>query len=164
MTRRAFVMVSIIFMFTPVATFARGFSSHSAPAVRQAAPASRGSASAPRAASSVSAPRTVSSSYRPSYSGYNPPIGSRVFSPGFSFTELFFWSYLFSHTGQQQVQVQQPDGHTVTAQTNNVDVMYYVDLGLLLIFGFGIIGLIVWIVNKLTQPTINNQGLSYGSH
>jgi hypothetical protein len=101
---------------------------------------------------------------RSSFGGYRPPVGSRVYSPGFSFTELFFWSYLFSHNGNQQVQVQQPDGHTVTAQTNNVDVMYYVDLALLLVFGFGIIGLIVWFVNKLTQPKKLTGEISYGSH
>ena len=164
MIRRFVLVMGLILALVPLTASARGSRGVSAPAVRQAAPISRGSASAPRSSTNFSTPRTITGSYRPSFSGYTPPVGSRVFSPGFSFTELIFWSYLLSHTSQQQVQVQQPDGHTVTAQTNNVDVMYYVDLVIMLALGFGIIGVIVWFVNKLTQPKSINRGLTYGSY
>jgi hypothetical protein len=164
MIRKALVLLLTLIMLSPLVAEARGSRGGYAPSSRHSAPVSRSSATAPKTSSNFSTPRTISSSYRPSFSGYTPPLGSRVYSPGFSFTELFFWSYLLSHTGQQEVQVQQPDGHTVSAQTNNVDVMYYVDLGIMLVFGFGIIAIIVYFVNKLTQPKNVTRGLTYGSN
>jgi hypothetical protein len=162
--RRISLVLLTIFLLLPVASYARGSRGGFAPSSRRSAPITRSSSSAPRTSSTFTAPRTISSSYHPTFTGYQPPLGSRVYSPGFSLTELLFWSYLFNHNGYQQVNVQQPDGHTVTAQTGNIDVMYYIDLGLLLVFGFGIIGIIVWFVNKLTQPKDINRGTSYGTY
>ena len=96
----------------------------------------------------------VTSSSRPTYSGgYSPPVGSVVFNRGFSLTDLFFWSYIFSHNGQQQVAVQQPDGKKVqTTDPSQVDWMYYIDWAIMIILAIGVIIFIVWIVNKYTSP------------
>jgi hypothetical protein len=164
MIRRLFLIC--LLTIVPASTYARGSSAR--------APVSRGSStrsyqnsspvrrSAPRTTSSIgSTPRTIGSNYHPSFSGYNPPFGSRVYSPGFSLTDLLLFSYLFNHNGNQQVIVEQPDGQNVTTQTSQIDIMYYVDIALLLILGFGLIGLIVWYINKKTQPKAFDKGLHY---
>jgi hypothetical protein len=165
--KRLIIICALLLL--PVTAFARGSSGGghapssrgaSGPSIRSSGPASRSTSNS----TNFSAPRTINSNFRPSFSGYTPPIGSRVYSPGFSFTDFLIFSYLFSHTGNQQVIVQQPDGHKVTTQSDSVDVMYYVDFAILLLLGFGLIGLIVWYVNKKTQPSNFDKGTHYATY
>lgn len=96
----------------------------------------------------------VTSGNQPTFAhGYTPPTGSVVYNRGFNVLDLLFWSYIFSHNGQQQVVVQQPDGQKVqTSDPSQVDWMYYIDWGIMILLAIGLIVLIVWFVNKHTQP------------
>ena len=96
----------------------------------------------------------VTSGNRPTFSkGYYPPLGSVVYNRGFSFTDLIFWSYIFNHNGQQQIVVQEPNGQKVqTTDPNQIDWMYYIDWAIMILLAVGLIVLIVWFVNKHTQP------------
>lgn len=96
----------------------------------------------------------VTSGNQPTFAhGYTPPTGSVVYNRSFNIVDLLFWSYIFSHNGQQQVVVQQPDGQKVqTSDPNQIDWMYYVDWVIIILLAIGLIVLIVWFVNKHTQP------------
>ena len=155
--------MSTLLIVAPSSISARGAargSSGSTGRSSQSAPLSRGGA--PAARSTTTLAHTVSSSYRPSFSGYTPPLGSQIFNRSFSFTDLFFWSYLLNHDGHQQVVVQQPDGQKVTTPTNAVDVIYYVDMAVVVLLGLGVIGSIVWWVNKKTQSHSLTNHSPYG--
>ena len=89
---------------------------------------------------------------QPNFRGYTPPFGSTIFNRPFSITDLLFWSYIFNHDSHQTVLVQQPDGKTVSAKTDTIDWIYWIDMGLLIVFVLAAIGGVVYVVNKLTQP------------
>ena len=163
----AAIMLSFL-LVSPV--FARGSSSHSFSSGSGRSFQSSGHATTTRPSFSSSAPKVSSSKpvingysttgsrvtagNRPTFShGYIPPTGSVVYNRGFSIVDLFFWSYIFSHNGEQQVVVQQPDGKKVqTTDPAQVDWMYYIDWAIMILLAVGLIILIVWFVNKHTQP------------
>jgi cobalamin biosynthesis Mg chelatase CobN len=94
----------------------------------------------------------VSSSYRPTFrGGYTPPVGSTVIyqsDPWYSYLPLM---YLLSHDSHKDVAVQQPDGKTVKTQDPGIDRMYVFNWIMTILIALGLIGLLVWWVNKLSK-------------
>jgi pretoxin HINT domain-containing protein len=93
--------------------------------------------------------------YTPRFTnGYSAPAGSVVYYPQHSFTDYLPWIYLFSQNSpsHDQATIVQPDGKEVQAQPapEGVDGLAVLNWVLLIAIVAGIIGGIVWGVNKYT--------------
>lgn len=105
--------------------------------------------------------------YTPRFkNGYTPPAGSTVYYPQHSFVDYLPWIYLFSQDSpaNDHATVVQPDGKEVTAPpvTEGADGLAIFNWVLLIAIIIGIIGGIVWGVNKLTKKDEPKRS-SYGS-
>lgn len=94
--------------------------------------------------------------YAPKFtSGYTAPAGSVVYYPQHSFIDYLPWIYLFSQDSpaNDKVTVVEPDGKEVEAQpqAEGDDGMVVLNWILLILMGGGVLILIVWGVNKLTD-------------
>lgn len=94
--------------------------------------------------------------YTPKFkNGYSAPEGSVVYYPQHSFIDYLPWIYLFSNNSpsKDQATIVQPDGKQVTAPPveEGIDGLAVFNWVLLIVIIVGIIGGIVWGVNKLTN-------------
>jgi len=92
--------------------------------------------------------------YTQHFYGYNPPVGSVVYYPSYSFFDYLPWIYLFSDNSPHNAQatVVQPDGKQVVAQPQQgIDGMIIFNWILLVLILIGICVGIVWGVNKVTR-------------
>ncbi|HEY5806152.1 MAG TPA: hypothetical protein VIS56_02070 [Candidatus Saccharimonadales bacterium] len=99
----------------------------------------------------------VGDTYQPRFAGYSAPMGSVVYYPQHSFVDYLPWIYLFSQDSpsHDQAAIVQPDGKQVMAEpVRGTDGMAIFNWFLLIVFFVAIIGGIVWLVNKKTQPKL----------
>jgi hypothetical protein len=93
----------------------------------------------------------VGEGYTPTFKGgYAPPAGSTVYyrDSGGSAWDWFPMYYIMTHDGSSQAVVTQPDGQEKEVEEEGGDGMYFFNWVLVILIGVGIIGLIIWFVNK----------------
>lgn len=103
----------------------------------------------------------VSDTYQPRFNGYTAPPGSVVYYPQHSPLDYLPWIFLFSQSSpsHDQAMVVQPDGKQVVAEPpKGVDGMVIFNWFIIIVFLALLLGGIVWLVNKKTQP---KKGLAY---
>lgn len=107
--------------------------------------------------------------YSPRFTnGYSAPPGSVVYYRDTSVIDYLPWIYLFGHSNaapaNQQATVVQPDGKEVVAkpQPGGTDGLAILNWILLILIVAGIIGCIVWGVNKLTKKKKPTPRSAYG--
>ena len=91
--------------------------------------------------------------YQPRFrNGYQAPAGSTVYyDNGFSAWSMIPLWYIMTHDGSQNVVVQQPDGKEVQIKEEGADGMYVFNWIITILLGVGLIGLVIYLVNKYTQ-------------
>lgn len=97
----------------------------------------------------------VGDGYQPRFNGYTAPPGSVVYYPQHSALDYLPWILLFSQNSpsHDQAMVVQPDGKQVVAEPpKGIDGMVIFNWVIVILFLVAILGGIVWLVNKKTQP------------
>ena len=100
----------------------------------------------------------VDENYRPTFrGGYTPPVGSTVYyrdsgSDWLSWIPLW---YIMTHDGSKEAVVVQPDGKEQEVKAEGEDGMYVLNWIITILFGVGLVVLVIWLVNKWTQPKLS---------
>lgn len=97
----------------------------------------------------------VDDTYKPSFrGGYVPPAGSTVYyQSSSSMWDWFPLYYIMTHDGNQKAVVTQPDGKEQEVVEEGTDGMYIFNWVIVILLGVGLIGGVIWLVNKMTQPS-----------
>lgn len=144
----------------------------SAPVAKKAKPSAKPTAAAkvttatkPKAVTSATSKNysntgyRVGEGYQPRFrEGYSAPAGSVVYYPQHSALDYLPWIYLFSQSSpsHDQAAIVQPNGQQVMAEPQKgMDGMAIFNWFLIIVFAVAIIGGIMWLVNKKTQPKAN---------
>lgn len=98
----------------------------------------------------------VDSTYQPRFrGGQTYPAGSTVYYQGGSMWDWFPIYYLLTHDSHRDAVVTTPDGKEQAVEEEGVDTMYVVNWIFAILLAVGLIGLIVWLVNKKTRKEEN---------
>ena len=91
--------------------------------------------------------------YQPRFrGGYTPPAGSVVYYNNTSAWDFLPWLYIMNANQHETATVVQPDGQKKVVKQEGTDGMLIFNWIVLILLGIGLIALIVWLVNKYTQP------------
>jgi len=93
----------------------------------------------------------VDKNYQPKFNGYTAPIGSTVYYRQSSMLDWLPLYLILSNQQHREAVVTQPDGKEQVVKEEGIDTMYVINWIVTILFALGLIGLIVWFVNKKTN-------------
>lgn len=100
----------------------------------------------------------VGENYQPKFSGgYTPPPGSVVYYRQNSFLDYLPWIFLFTMDSHKEVVVQTPDGKEETHKEEGIDTMYVINWIVSILLVFGLIALIMALINRSGRNDRNNR-------
>lgn len=96
--------------------------------------------------------KVVDENFSPKFrGGYVAPAGSTVYYPDRGFMDYLPWIFLFTQDSHREVVVQQPDGKEETVREEGVDSMYIINWIVSILLVFGLIALVMWLINRKTN-------------
>lgn len=93
----------------------------------------------------------VDSTYQPRFRGYAATPGSTVYYQDNSWMMWIPLMYLMNNNSHREAVVVSPTGSSTTVHEEGVDTMYVWNWIFTILLGLGLIGLLVWYVNKRSK-------------
>jgi hypothetical protein len=96
--------------------------------------------------------KVVDDKYQPKFkNGYVAPSGSVVYYPQSSMLDWLPFYLIMTNQSHREVVVQSPDGKKETVKEEGVDTMYVINWIVSILLCIGLIGAVVWFINKKTN-------------